>query len=766
MQLVLPKKEGSILFTEGKSHKLALQLALAGLAAFLFAQCRALQTHSPFCVSFTAVVPFPCVWSAALGGVLGVFLAQSWPVALRITGALALTALVRLLLEKRFPASRGALVLPFVAFGSVLAAGLAASAFSAFDLAALLFAGTEAILAFFAAAFFFRALHSPLQAVGLRELSAQDAAVLLCSGAVFFMCGAGLTFGGLSPLRVAAALAVLFAARLGGIAAGALSGVCLGAALAVDPALRFLLGLYAVGGLAAGMFSSLGQYVMSAFFALSAAVCVFASGMNGEKLWCLGEVLIACAVFFLIPGKWTQALREVLKKNSLLPDSNVNRPVAASLRSASAAVRRAGEIVCETGARLDKVVDPEIHAIFAKLQQNICYGCGFKAECWSERYSETANDILVISGVAEKRYVKTHLEERCPRAAALALQIEQSYGDFVAGMAAKAKVREARGIVSDQFRAVSVFLNDLADQVAQARTADPARAHTLKTALSESGIEVDCLQYFTSACGKTSIEITMLEDVLDLDGEKIRKIFDRLTGLRFAGPEIAVLELRSVMVFEEEPAFSVLFGTAQLPLAENGVCGDCVRVLSAPDGRRVAVLSDGMGTGTRAAVDSVLAASLTERLLLGGFGFPCAMQLVNSALLVKSTDESIATLDGLAVNIYTAHADFFKAGAAASFLRRGSEVHVIEEASLPLGILRELGFCAFEAELEPGDIVLLVSDGVTAGDCGWINDELLAWSTNNMEDLATHIASLARLRARPDTADDISAVAVKIMAAK
>ena len=56
----------------------------------------------------------------------------------------------------------------------------------------------------------------------------------------------------------------------------------------------------------------------------------------------------------------------------------------------------------------------------------------------------------------------------------------------------------------------------------------------------------------------------------------------------------------------------------------------------------------------------------------------------------------------------------------------------------------------------------MVSDGVTSEDCGWINDELLSWSTNNMEDLAAHIASLAKLRSNHQNRDDITALAVKI----
>ena len=766
MQLTLPKKEAGAAIGIGKDRRRLLELVLTGAAAFLFAQCKAMKAISPFCVAFAAAVPFSSVWSSLLGGGLGYFFAQNWTVALKYTAALVLTALFRLLTQTRFREARGAVVQPVIACCSILSASVISLSFGQFSLSALAYAVGEAVLAFFAAAVFFRALRSPVHAVGLQNLGAQDTAVLLFALGVFFMCGAGLEFGSIAPLRLVAALLVLFAAQTKGMAAGALVGVCTGAALCVDPNMRFLLAIYGIGGLAAGVFSSLGQYVMSVFFALSASVSVFVSGMNEAKLWCLGEVLFACVVFFLLPSKWFDALRELLKKNSLLPDGGLNRPVAASLRSASAAVRRAAEIVCETGTRLDHVVDPEIHAVFSKLQQNICYGCGFKTECWSTFYTDTAADILTISGVGEKRYVKTDLEERCPRAAALALQVEQSYADFVSAMAAKAKIKEARGIVSDQFGAISTFLSDLADQVADSRVADPAKARTLNTALAEQGIYVDCLQYFLSANGRVVIEITMLEDALELDGEELRKLFSRLTGLRFAPPEIAVLELRSTLTFLEAAAFSVLFGYAQIPLGKNSVCGDSVRILSASDGARIAVLSDGMGTGARAAVDSELTAALMERLLIGGFRFPCALQLVNSALLVKSTDESIATLDGVCVNIYTAQASFYKAGAAASFLRRGDSVHLIEDASMPLGILREVDFSAFEAQLEPGDILLLVSDGVTAGDCGWLNDELLAWSTNNMEDLATHIASLARLRNEHSGGDDISVVAVKLTAAQ
>ena len=85
---------------------------------------------------------------------------------------------------------------------------------------------------------------------------------------------------------------------------------------------------------------------------------------------------------------------------------------------------------------------------------------------------------------------------------------------------------------------------------------------------------------------------------------------------------------------------------------------------------------------------------------------------------------------------------------------------------MPIGIIRNITPAHTRVILQPGDIILLVSDGVTSEDCGWINDELLSWSTNNMEDLATHICSLAHLRSSDATKDDITAVALKISKAK
>ena len=56
----------------------------------------------------------------------------------------------------------------------------------------------------------------------------------------------------------------------------------------------------------------------------------------------------------------------------------------------------------------------------------------------------------------------------------------------------------------------------------------------------------------------------------------------------------------------------------------------------------VFILSDGMGTGGRAAVEGALACKIMESLIKSGMSFFTAAKITNSALRVKSEDEVLS----------------------------------------------------------------------------------------------------------------------------
>lgn len=757
------KKLSEYILTEEKELSAWLrQLCFAALAFFL-SQLKSLGMISPFCAAFLSTVRFEYCLSSLLGGICGYFFAFDWKTALKYSAVLVLCSCCRAVLQKKLPSADMGMSGPLTALLSCLSVSALNLAFGPFSMSGLLFAVCEALVAFCSAYLYLRVSNTPVAGIGLGNLSVRDTVSIgLCLSALL-LCACGFSLGPIAPAHILAVLFLLFVAHYRGAGLSCLFGVCISAVISIANANTALFPVFALGSLACGVFAPFGQYAVSISFALSSAVIMFITGFSEKSFWCLLEIGAGCAIFAAIPSKTLFALHAELEKSFLLPDCQLNRRVSASLRRAAETVDEVSDIVKNVSAKLDNVINPEVDRVFAKLQQSICFGCSFKNECWSERFGETAADILSLAGLKEKSKEITDLERRCPRSNALVSRVRQSYGEFVDTMAAKMKVREIRNLVSDQFSSIANFLSEMAQQVSTSRVVDNTHSRALKTALSDAGVFVDSLSFFTDSNGRVTIELSVLENAFELDCKKAKNILEAATKRHFEKPEIAIMDLRSVVIFEEKAAFRVLVGTAQHPFKNNKICGDCIGRLRDLSGNEIALISDGMGTGSRAAVDGTMAATLMEKLLSCSFSFESALKTVNCALMVKSTDESIATVDGVSINVYSGETDFYKAGAAASFVRRGSEVAIVEEQSLPVGIIRDVCFAHKKTRLQNGDIVLLVSDGVTTGDCGWVNDELLAWSTNSMDDLAAHIASLARLRSNKDNEDDITVVALKIL---
>lgn len=325
-----------------------------------------------------------------------------------------------------------------------------------------------------------------------------------------------------------------------------------------------------------------------------------------------------------------------------------------------------------------------------------------------------------------------------------------------------ARADELQRVLTDQFRGIGDYLGELSLRVNETRIYDSSCSAAIKSALRESGIDVDMLGYFYGSNGSVTVEITLTDRPFDIDWKKAKTLLELMTRRRFEKPEVEVTELQTVLTFYQSLPYRIQIGVSKKSARDGEPCGDSVSAASSVDGRGFVLISDGMGTGYQAAEDSTLTSKIMKKLICGGFSFDSALKIVNSALIARSNQESVASIDAVEINLFTGEAVFYKAGAAQSIIRKKDRSVTLERSSMPLGILRNVRFSKTRFTGEAGDIILLLSDGVTQTDCGWINDELLSWSTNNMEELSMHILKLASLRADKQAADDMTVVAVKI----
>ena len=118
-------------------------------------------------------------------------------------------------------------------------------------------------------------------------------------------------------------------------------------------------------------------------------------------------------------------------------------------------------------------------------------------------------------------------------------------------------------------------------------------------------------------------------------------------------------------------------------IARQDVSGDSQVTFDLASSKVAILLSDGMGVGSRAQQESSVAIRLLEQMIRAGYSLQVAVSLVNRALILRNCDEMFVTIDLVVVDLYTGQLEFVKIGSAPSFIKRGREIEVIQNNSLP-----------------------------------------------------------------------------------
>lgn len=633
----------------------------------------------------------------------------------------------------------------------------------------ILLCAADSLMCAAAVYFFTRSLSVPVFRQGLRKISNYDAVSLCITAACLLCCVGQINIMGCYIFHIPACVLIIFCALYAKASGGSIAGILLGLVLSFGCEMPSIFFMYAAGGLFAGMFSFLGQYACAAVFAVSACLSALVSGVDEGLIVPMIECVAASVIFMVIPPSFLSKTEEYLTKSGLHTDSEINMQVALSLKDAAKTVGSISDVVCDVSEKMQTVVSPELSRIFARIQHNVCTDCEHKSFCWNECFDSTVKDIQLIAKQrlsSQKNYtdkLSGGLSSRCHRIRQLSDEIDKDYKQYVTSMDSRIKIDEMRSVVSDQFSSMAQLLYDTASLLADEKVYDENKSRQLRKALRDNRIAADSVSYRENSFSRATVEVILTEEPSRINSGKIRKIISSELRKKFKEAEISIEDLSTVLTFRQRNEYETSIGIKQIACGENSVCGDCAQTFDAQDGCTVAVISDGMGTGKRAALDAAMTSTIMNRLLSSGFTFRSALRLVNSALLIKSGEESLSTVDALCVNTYNAVCTFYKAGAAASFVRHGEKIYTVEKPSLPVGILRNIDFAEEECQLTDGDIVLMLSDGAKGESDGWIKETLLCWSTDNMQELATHIADMARMKNEKSFPDDITVLAVKIM---
>lgn len=321
---------------------------------------------------------------------------------------------------------------------------------------------------------------------------------------------------------------------------------------------------------------------------------------------------------------------------------------------------------------------------------------------------------------------------------------------------------EIRMVASDQFFSISDMLADLAFEFDEAESFDFKSAGKIRRILGEYDIFPENISVVVDKYDRTRIEILAPSDTKGLDNPRLTNEMCKICKREFERGKINISSAGTMISFMEKPNFKMSVGFSQY-CAEGNLCGDTIKTINDSRGHMIFIISDGMGKGSRAALDGAMGAGLLSKLLCAGFGFDSSLKVVNSALLVKSHEESLATLDCVRVDLFSGKCEFYKAGAPRSYIVKNNRVTKCELTSMPAGILRGVEFAKRTTVLNTGDEIVMMSDGITDTSETWLEEFLSLDPDLDPTDKAKAILQIAIEKSDEKHRDDMSVIVAKMI---
>ena len=598
------------------------------------------------------------------------------------------------------------------------------------------------------------------------QLSVEQMVGVMVLGATLLMTLARVTvLEHYSLGRVLCVAAVLIAGWKGGAGTGAAAGVAVG--LAMDLTSGMSTGhtiLYALPGLATGIFSGQGRLQAALAYVLTGGVAaLWTWGEAAQAAARIYEIVGGTVVFLLLPDRLLGRLSALARQERPEGEPDRARQLAVRrLRQAATAFRAvAGGL---RGAFQAPVADNDGDGarIFDRAAEQVCAKCRQRERCWQKEYQSTRTALsdaltpMLDRGEGIREDFPAYFASRCARFDAFLAQANQELAALLHRRRYDSRVRGSRAAVCAEYGLLAQVLDQAAMEAAREPAVDVRRQRLVKQYMASLGLEGRCTVY-EDGYGHLHLEVEGSGVERLTQGGEVARL-SNLLGCPLR-PEQGG-ERDQARLSQREPLVAVA-GVASADRAGQAVSGDTGAWFKDESGRLNVILCDGMGSGAAARADSDCALRLLEKFLRAGLNPEEALRTVGEALALRGEEQGgFTTVDLLQVDLFSGKSAIYKLGAAPTYLRRGGEVERVEGSSLPAGLSHD-GADVFPLTLDAGDCVVLVSDGVATGrDDGWLRRDLADFDGLSPQELAGRI--LQESGARTGTGDDRTVMVLKL----
>lgn len=476
----------------------------------------------------------------------------------------------------------------------------------------------------------------------------------------------------------------------------------------------------------------------------------------------LAALILSDLTLLLIPDKLYLAISAPIDTGigrSLEYGALVKEITSMRLKSFSNSFTRLSKALNRASAEKKSLPAGRDAAVLAEdIAANICSECKYSKFCWEQRFNFTYESMLEIMRIFEKNGradiddIPMIFRQHCTHIREMISEISHVYEIKGLNSMWQKRINQSREMLGCQISSIAELVKKLWKDLDVGLTFDNTKSKELYDELSKYPYNVKSAVVYTNSDDRTEALIT-LENCYGRNTcvNNIIPLVSRSLGVRMSGKNggcrISDDNCCRLHLTESEKFRITAFG---ISIPKDKVCGDSYTNIHFDNGKYLLALSDGMGCGSAAHEESAASIELYEEFVSAGFERKMAINTINSVLLMRAKDDIFSTLDICTIDLYSGICEFIKIGAVSSFVLRGGRVEKIQAATLPVGILGSVDTESYTKQLMQGDIIVMVSDGITEANINparrekWLVELLENTDITQPKELANLIAGTAK----------------------
>lgn len=481
-------------------------------------------------------------------------------------------------------------------------------------------------------------------------------------------------------------------------------------------------------------------------------------------------VIIGSIFFIVIPSKPLKKLKEKLysfrEKQLVRQTINRNRLMLSNrlyeLAGVFTEMSSAFNAFTKNGITKEKAKS----SIEREIYLSVCKNCKFYERCkQKENYIRNGLKTMLDIGFAKGKLslidLTKELSENCIHPNDILYGLNRMLAEYRSYALSAQNLASGRELIAEEVSGVSDILKGLALESGALLKYQSRLERSLSDNMFKCGLFAnEILIYGENERITVSMIITMKEFSLSV----LNAVVDKTLGINMTLSEKSnITDEKIYLVFKRAAEYDAVFGIATAVKDGSEKSGDTHSVIRINDEKFLVALSDGMGSGKEAETVSSVSLSLIESFYKAGMHSDLILNTVNKLLSVN-TEDSFTALDVAVIDLKSRSSDFVKYGSPYGFIISDGRVRIVEANSLPLGILNDLKPSVCQAEINDGDMILLMTDGVSDafGSSGDIIDFVRLVPALNPQTLADDVLNRAIELSKGEKKDDMTVLCVRI----